>query len=423
MMDRWAVVTCEGVREVSRPPLDVVAYRMLLADWFRRLARDAGWDLGQYGRSGHSYTFGRPAEGGVTASFTDFHPFLTFETTDEEKHDLLKELVGSAVRRADAVNFGGIVWYSTTLEEIPFTLSPSSFMGTFLERLGGQVRVHGWRRLGRDVLVKFTEAEPEETSESNQLFAPKAGVEVHIASPGPIDGHFSSRVAHGAIELVGAICTFALGRPVRLPHLMFPSETEHLENLNARRADRTVRTLARRGVGLNIFAFSGMPGGMELFARTRAAMLTYDAALRQEHDSVAALLYLVALESLATPNTPWKTERVTARFREFVEQLLEPQLDAIVAKESFERTFGIRRGARSSRALRRALLERLYAYRSGWVHEGLDPNYHPMGVGFEGEVANRRSAIRDLAEGAIVEFIGRPRSSLIGAPDMSREEA
>lgn len=396
---------------------------MLLADWFRRLARDASWDLGQYGSGGRFYTFGRLAEGGVKASFTDSHPFLTFDTTDEQKHDLLRELVGRAVRRADEVNVGGIVWYSTTLEEIPFPLSSSSFLGTFLERLGGQVRVDGWRRLGMDVVMEFTEAEPEETPESNQLFAPKAGVEVHIASPGPIDGYFSSRVAHGAIELVGAICTFALGRPVRLPHLMFPSEAEHLENLNAKRGDRTIGTLARKGVGLNIFAFSGVPGGMELFSRTRAALFTYDAALRQEHDSVATLLYLVAIESLATPNTPWKTERVTARFREFVEQLLEPQLDTIVAQESFEGTFGIRRGARSSRALRRALLERLYAYRSGWVHEGLDPSYHPMGVGFEGEVANRRSAVRDLAEAAIVQFIASPRSSLIGAPDMTGDES
>lgn len=283
---------------MPRPRLDVAAYRMLLADWFRRLAKDAGWELGHFGGGGEGYTFGTPGVDRVEALFTDARPFLRFVAQDDERQHTVQGLVKEAVSRTERLDLGGTIWYSTTLEEVAIALSGSSFMGILLERLGGQVRIAGWRRLGRDILLEFAENETGASSDPKRLFAPKAVVHAHVAAPGPIHGHFSSHVAHNAIELVGAICTFALGRPVQLPHVMFPADDEHVERLDNQRTNEGILTLARKGVGLNIFGFVGLEGGLELFGRVKSALLTFDAAMRQEHDSVATLLYLVAADGL-----------------------------------------------------------------------------------------------------------------------------
>ena len=48
--------------------------------------------------------------------------------------------------------------------------------------------------------------------------------------PGPIDGPFTRPIAHRAMELVAAICTFALGRPVNLPPTVWPPKTRCSQN-------------------------------------------------------------------------------------------------------------------------------------------------------------------------------------------------
>lgn len=399
--------------------LDVPSYRRLLADWFRSLAQEVGWDLSQFGSSGDRYTFGELGTDGVIAEFTESRPFLRFKPEDDRRECEVRELVNRAVKRIEQLDLGGVVWYSADLKEVSLDLTEASRLGTLLERLGGQVPIVGWRRLGTDVLLEFQEDPAEMPEKSDRLLLSPALVHAHVVAPGPIHGHFSSHISHQVMELVAAICGFALGRPVHLPHALFPSDDEDVEGLNERRTDRDILTLARQSVSLDIFRFARVEGGGELFERVRSALLTFDGAMRQGHDAVATLLYVVAAESLMTPNTPWKKKRATARFRWFLEDdLIRERLNTTVNQESFERLFGIRRGSRTQSSLRRRLLERLYAYRSNWVHEGLDPNYQPFGVGFGPEISNRRSGVRDLVETAIVRFLSVPRSSLIGHPEI-----
>jgi hypothetical protein len=92
---------------------------------------------------------------------------------------------------------------------------------------------------------------------------------------------------------------------------------------------------------------------LELFRRARAALITFDAAVQQAHDSVACILYVVAAECLVMPHTEWRRSKLTKRFIEFLDELMPTELDQIVAHANFEETFGIRRGGRSPRALPR----------------------------------------------------------------------
>jgi hypothetical protein len=404
--------------------LDIRGRRLLLADWFANLARESGLDLEDQCRtsSGKAFTLGATNAFHVTAHFIEKSPFLKFVASDPGRQGIVDTIAQQAFGHVERGDLGGVVWYSTDLQEVEFKLS-ASFMGPLLERLGSQTRVLGWRRLGSNILLEFTEDLPADWDEKKKpLFAPKVTVHVHIAAPGPCAGPFSSHLAHNVVEIVAAICTFALGRsvvlPTTFPRELSPSKSEILPQLAARQADRDVHTLARKGIPLDIFSPLALPGGFELFQRVRASLLAFDAAVRQERDPVACILYVVAAESLATPYTKWRDSKLTKRFIKFFDELMPTDLNRIIAHGRFEETFGIRRGKRSPSALRRELLDRIYDYRSGQVHEGLDPSYRELvdavGMGLEDEV--RRSLFAGFAEGAILQYLAAPRVSLIGHP-------
>ena len=395
--------------------LDIRAHRMLLADWFANLARESGLNLTQHGTSGEAFTLGAPNVFHVTAHFIDEPPYLNFVASDPDRQGIVDAIAQKAIARVERSDFGGVIWYSTRLHEEEFKLS-SSFMGPLFQRLGSQTRILGWRRLGRNILLEFTENLPADWDEKKALFAPKAIVHVHIAAPGPCAGHFSSHLAHNVVETVAAICTFALGRSVALPPSLFPSKSEVLPQLAARQTEQEILTLARKHVSLDIFSALAVLGGFELFTRIRAALLAFDAAVRQERDSVACILYVVAAEALTTPYTEWRHSKLTKRFIEFFDELMPTELDRIVAHGNFEEAFGIHRGDRTAHALRRELLEHVYDYRSGQLHQGLHPSYKGLGVAFDMKSEVRRGLFADFAEAAILRFLAAPRVSLIGHP-------
>jgi hypothetical protein len=119
---------------------------------------------------------------------------------------------------------------------------------------------------------------------------------------------------------------------------------------------------------------------------------------------------------LTTPNTEWRHAKLTKRFIEFFDELMPDQLDTIVAHGNFEDAFALRRGNRTARSLRRALLDRIYDYRSGQLHEGLTPSYQGFAMGSDMRNEVRRGLFADFAEGAILCYLAAPRSSLVGHP-------
>jgi hypothetical protein len=176
-------------------------------------------------------------------------------------------------------------------------------------------------------------------------------------------------------------------------------------------------SLARKHIPLDIFSQITWPGGFEHFQRLRAALLTFDAAVHQERNSVACILYVVAAECLTALNTDWRDNKLTKRFIQFFNDLMPTELDQMVAHGNFEAVFGIRRGTRTGRALRREMLEQIYDFRSGHLHSGLRPSYRGFASGFDSSDDVRRALFADFAEGAILRYLSSPRSSLIGHPN------
>jgi hypothetical protein len=404
---------------VATDRVDIQAFRMLCADWLSQLGSEAGLRFTQYGSSGESITIGSPTDLHVTAHFIDDDPYLRFVSSDSTRQAQIDSLAEEAASRTRQGNFGSIVWYFAACPAPDFELPSPMSMGSLVERLSNQARIIGWRRLGTNVLIEFAEELPKDWDEKNAILAPKALAHVHIAVPAPCAGNFSAFIAHSVLETAAAICSFALGRAVSLPPTIFPSRPEQIAEIGPRQFDQTILSLARKHVSLDVFSAISVPGGLDHFQRIRSSLLTFDAAKRQEHDAVACSLYVVAAECLTALQTPWRDSKVTKRFIEFFDALMPEELDQIVSHGNFEAVFGMRRGNRTPRALRRDTLEKIYEFRSGNLHAGLRPSYRGFTSGFGTDESVRRALFADFAEGAILRYLGSPRSSLIGHPNCS----
>ena len=277
----------------------------------------------------------------------------------------------------------------------------------------------GWRRLGSGVLLEFEEETTDNGEEQPSPFAPRTIVRIHMAIPGPCRGPFVADIAPNVLEVVAAICSFALGRPVDIPPTgVFASKDDAVAELDERRRDPEIHDLARNGISLDILQRLADLGGPESALKARDALIAFDSALRQSREQVACILFVAAAECLANPRTEWKRERLTKRFIDFFRRLMPEDLDEIVNHDNFEDAFGIRRGRRTPHALRRELLSRIYDMRSEPVHEGLGPSLY--GLGFPDrafKAGARRALVSDFAQMAILRFLEAPQSSLIGHPD------
>ena len=390
--------------------------RYLFQDWFLYFARREGLPLDQSGQKGTQLTFGRADSRHVIAELTDTFPFLTFSASDRDHDEIVRECAARAAARVSANDFGSTFWYSTVLEEPPFNfLTAYAGLGSLLLRNGTQMRIVGWRRLGRDALLEFTE---RLSSETNPLVAPPATVKVHLAIPGPIVGDFSNSVARFSIESIAAICGFALGRLINPPVAFFPATDEQRADATERHLDGSILTLARKGVSLDVFSPVQIDGGVDWSSRIQSALITFDAAMSQERDSVANVLYVVAAECLTVPAPKWRETRVTARFVEYYVREVGADLDAIINHGNFEEAFLIRRHGKKLDTLRKRLLLSIYKLRSQQVHEGLIPSYRGFGaMSFSGAIM-QRALMHDFAEAALLSYLRAPRSSLIGHPQL-----
>lgn len=287
-----------------------------------------------------------------------------------------------------------------------------------------QTRFVGWGRVSSGILVEFREELPEgqPNPEDNPFVVHRSLIDIHIAAPGPARGPLTEPMAHRVLEEVAAVCTFFLGRAVDFPPIIFPAQDSSVAELDTKLSDPSIGTLTRNGVLLDIYEDLFLRGGLESVNRTRNALLSYDSAIRQNREQVALILYVVAAECLTNPYQPWKTERLTKRFIEFFDELMPDDLDALVQHGNFEAAFGIRRGSRSARALRREFLNTIYNQRSEPVHEGLSASFRGM-AGMGGPAHLRRALASQFAQNAILRFLEAPRTTLIGHPATAPDES
>jgi len=393
--------------------------RMLATDWLKRLvAAESGVEFKQQGTGKDSLTFGVPGQSAVEGRFIDTPPFISFHTDIPALQPLIVALAPTACENARRGVFGDVLWYTTAFNAPGLTPSFTRNMSSYLfEFLTAQTRILGWRRIGLDVLLEFTE-EQSQAEDNSSPFAPPAKVAVHLASRGPTHGFFAEDIAHHLTETAAAICAFALGRPVIGSTFVQPAQPEALSELQAKRRDPSVLTLARKSVSLDIFStVANVPEG-DHFRRMRAALRTHNWALAQDNDEVARILYVVAMESLCSPRPSWRIERMSRRFLDFFDDLMPQALDEVVGHANFEEAFQIRRGQRTARALRRDLLRHIYALRSEPVHQGLSAHFYPFGMAHDDSASLQRGFFCDLSERAILAYLQSPRSSLVGHPNL-----
>src|SRR5690348_13351621 len=246
--------------------------RALLMDWFEHFAIASGLAITQRGTVGGKYTFGTISGTGVTATPTDAPTWLSFAAEDVANRTAVGEAASKARSKVDAGDFGSEIWYSVPLREPVFNFFASR--SAFIFRLGTQMRIKGWRRLGSSILLDFDETTSEEgVKKADALFAPQALVTAHIAVPCPFPGQFSGLIINGIVETVAAITTFALGRPVDIPPAIIPKEIGKQKEAIALRRDPSVLTLARKRVSLDVFSPLAVDGGIEWSFRARAALL------------------------------------------------------------------------------------------------------------------------------------------------------
>jgi hypothetical protein len=402
--------------------------QQLSASWLRRLLGEAGYDVSQTSLSpDHPFIIG-PQDGlHITATPLDSPPWITAESSNQERQGKVDELVQrsgelSSGDLATEEDFGGVVWYVCTLADEAPNLADPMFFSRVQQLLYTPARVVGWLRLGPGVLLNFREDGsnlPEGVAQGETvLFHPNAVIDAYVAVPGPADGPLTRPIAHQFMEVVAAICSFALGRPINLPPIIMQVQDFHGEtvaDLEIRRADTTLLTLARQGIPLDIFHLA--VEDKDSWQRIRGALLSYDAALRQQREQVAMILFVVAAECLTNPFQSWKKERLTTRFIKFFEELLPDDLDSMVQHGNFEQAFDIIRGSKSPRKLRVMMLDRLYEFRSEPVHEGLAMAY--QGFGHSGITGQRRMLVAWFTEWAILRYLQSPRTSLIGHPASS----
>lgn len=384
------------------------------------LSREAGIAFNRHSFNGQEFAFDASTGFHVTAAPTEKGDLLEFVSNDATQQQKINSIAREANSRASHMELGSTVWYSARCVA-PECMSSGTFsIGSFMEQLGSQTGILGWRRLGGSVLIEFTHEVPKDHDPKKLLYAPKTFVDIHLAISAPCAGNFSNHLAHSVLEIASAICSFALGRVVNLPVAMFPTRAERLPELASKRYDNTILTLARKHVSLDIFTSIGNPGYLDHFQRIRAALLTFEAAKQQRHDAVACILYVVVAECLTSLQTSWRDSKLTKRFIEFFDALMPEELDQIVAHGNFEAVFDIRRGTRSASNLRRNLLDQIYDFRSGNLHAGLSPSYAGLVPNMKIGEEVRRSLFSDFAEGAILRYLNSPRSSLIGHPNFSQ---
>lgn len=392
---------------------------MLAADWLKRLLEaESEINFKQYGSAQGSLNFGVPGESYIECRFVDSPPFISFHTEISGLQPLVFRLGSIACENARCGMLGDEIWYTTELAASgmmpPLNRETSSY---FFEFFTAQARILGWRRIGLEILLEFSEEQSEPGGNSSP-FAPPAKVAVHLASRGPTQGFFSEHIAQHLAETAAAICAFALGRPVVGGAFVSPSKSEEVPDLQSRKNHPFIWEIARKRVSLNIFSTVAEVPEEDHFYRLRAALRTHNWALAQDNDEVARILYVIAMESLCSPRTSWRIEKVSRRFVDFFDDLMPQALDEVVSHGNFEEAFQTRRGKRMARALRRDLLRRIYALRSEPVHQGLSINSHPFGMTYDNSASLQRGFFCDLSERAILAYLQAPRSSLVGHPKL-----
>ncbi|NVI92698.1 hypothetical protein [Actinomadura sp. BRA 177] len=326
--------------------------------------------------------------------------------------DEVKPLLMEAAEKTSKGDTGEDVAYQAELVS-PTPPLDASFGLNLARMLGERVRIDGARRLSRYALLDFTEGEAETPT---PLFPPDIRIKATIFVPGPAPGDLANQAAASTMEVVAAICAFALSRPVDTPPVIFPVDAKDMEEILARRDDVSILGLARDSISLDIIDALSTLGDRESVLRVRNALITIHHAQRQSNSDIATMLYVCAIEALITPGEtrPWRKNRVVARFRDGLLSLCTHKIDEILNHPNVEMAFDHKKRGQIVRQ-RKELVERIYDLRSFPTHTGITPSGAYMAFAYN-DFSMRAALLSDISRAAVLAYIQSPRSFLTGMP-------
>jgi hypothetical protein len=385
---------------------------LLFAAWVQFFAvQKLGFRL-QFGggptdEGGFQYSIGSPDDRVLVLSRTPDGQW-TLDSPQGDNRSGIRSIIGDATEKYSVGDLGEGVIHETVLKaQSALTVPPDLH---FSRIISDQVRVTGPRRLGPKILLDFT----EEESVAPAFLAPAVSIKATIQVAGPIFSRLTERLSMGMMEIVGAICALALGRSVEFPWNIFPLD-DNADYSTRFRSQEDIGNLACDRVSLDIFRDFGALGDVDGMMRARSSFLSYHAALQQSSPDVAMMLFVSAMESLIVPRASWRKDKATKRFVESIAVLCPSAIDELIEEASIERAFEYKKRGGPT-ALRRQLLNQIYALRSDPTHSGVGLSGSGMLGAFTEPGAMRLPFLSKLARAALLSFLEAPRSSLIGHP-------
>lgn len=399
---------------------------LLLLQWVYALAANeigvtgfgSSGDISPTARVPRTWTFQLSETAGFRLARTVDDAMWRVEADDGVDLAAVENIVSRAEAAVNRQDLGDDVRFDFKLE----THDPNirDFSGIhFLRHLGDQVLITGDRRLSGRVLLRF---ECELPAGQDVLFLPKTEIAVTMYAPGPaipggVTGPLTKRVVASMYETVRLVCVFALGHPIE-GHVVAPmfAAKDARPDLDAKRTDPNILTLARDHVSLDVLDGLALIGGVESVRKVQSSLVAYDAAITQTNPDVATILFVTGIEALVNPDTEWRRDRAVARFIKSVRELCPQTVSELANHPNIVDALGFELSGGPSTRQRR-FLDAVYALRSSPAHGGLfmaAPSFeHPPGMGLP-----RMSILSKLHRKALLAYLEAPRSFLTGHPQL-----
>jgi len=281
-----------------------------------------------------------------------------------------------------------------------------------LRSLGEHKRFAGYWKLGPNTLLSFG----HNASDTAPFFANQE-VAVTFRVHGPSRGMFSPPVqARRHASLVRALVCLATAARLDAPGQLMGAKPQFEEELRAQLNEGTPELPGFYDSKANpvelwpLIERLDPDGNTETGRRLGGALLAYDHALSQKTPAASTMLFVASLEALSVPNAPWKLDRVSKRFAEFLTELCPAELAETIAHPNSEQVFG---RLSSSKKLANAL----YNLRSQSIHAGnLGTIVDAFGIDVQSSMET--ALVGRLSHDAILRFMEGPFSSLCGHPEI-----
>jgi hypothetical protein len=329
-----------------------------------------------------------------------------------EYESALASIVQDADRRTVAQDHGAGAWWmvSRVTDMRGSALPLIHTMRLSNEHVARQFQ--GDWRLGSDVLVSFRQWYPS-TSAPIPTF--DVTITYRVVGPGP--GPFSQERAEERGTLLRAATSFATAAPLLNPGIFVPvNSDEWVSEIKGKLGRASELPVFNTAEVPSLWPeVTALPQGLDMpedVRRVQGAMFAYEQAMPQESEYVTIVLLVSALEALSVPNSRWRVDRVTTRFRLFVEELCPDAVREVMNHENFAEAFG-------PITSRRRFLEELYTSRSTPLHTGFVQ--HRVVEPLAGGPPIRVMLVSKLVRAGIVEFLRRPFSSVCGHPGIEKE--